>query len=95
MKFGQKDLDVPYIRLGHLTSNSETKVYVSQQALFNRHCAVVGTTGGKSWTIAKLIESMTSNKSKVILLDPTGEYTAIKRCTICCHRRKCFFRIEI
>ena len=81
MKFGQKkDLDVPYIRLGHLTSNSETKVYVSQQALFNRHCAVVGTTGGgKSWTIAKLIESMTSNKSKVILLDPTGEYTAIKK----------------
>ena len=54
MKFGQKDLDVPYIRLGHLTSNSETKVYVSQQALFNRHCAVVGTTGGEKLDYSKI-----------------------------------------
>lgn len=80
MKFGQKDdEEVPYIHLGHLTSNLDTEVCVSQQAFFNRHCAIVGTTGGgKSWTVSKLIESMVSNKSKVILLDPTGEYSVIK-----------------
>lgn len=81
MKFGEKSgLSVPYIKLGRLTSNIETEVCVSQQALFNRHCAIVGTTGGgKSWTIAKLIESMVDNKSKTILLDPTGEYETIKK----------------
>lgn len=80
MKFGQKDdADVPYIHLGHLTSNLDTEVCVSQQSFFNRHCAIVGTTGGgKSWTVSKLIESMVKNKSKVILLDPTGEYSVIK-----------------
>lgn len=80
MKFGQKEnLEVPYIHLGHLTSNLDTEVCVSQQALFNRHCAIVGTTGGgKSWTVSKLIESTVINKSKVILLDPTGEYSVIK-----------------
>lgn len=80
MKFGQKsDKDVPYINLGCLTSNLDTKVRVSQQAFFNRHCAIVGTTGGgKSWTISKLIENMVNNKSKVILLDPTGEYSVLK-----------------
>lgn len=47
--------------------------------MFGRHCAVLGTTGGgKSWTIAKLLDlisSQTSNKS--ILIDATGEYNSI------------------
>lgn len=79
--FGKKEnRQVPSIDLGHLTSNPDTKVCVSQQALFSRHCAIVGTTGGgKSYTIAKLIENMVKNKSKVILLDPTGEYSVIKK----------------
>ncbi|EAG6472368.1 ATP-binding protein, partial [Listeria monocytogenes] len=79
--FGKKEnKKVPSIDLGHLTSNPDTKVCVSQQALFSRHCAIVGTTGGgKSYTIAKLIENMVKNKSKVILLDPTGEYSVIKK----------------
>ncbi|WP_232057802.1 ATP-binding protein [Listeria sp. PSOL-1] len=79
--FGQKDSkEVPYVNLGCLTSNLDTEVCVSQQALFNRHCAIVGTTGGgKSYTIAKLIDNMVNNKSKVILLDPTGEYSVIEK----------------
>ncbi|OAV71645.1 VirB4 component of type IV secretory pathway [Bacteroidales bacterium Barb4] len=49
-------------------------------ALFGRHCAVVGTTGGgKSWTVSKLIESITANTdNKVILIDATGEYHTLK-----------------
>lgn len=63
------------IELGKLTSNKETAVTVSQQTLFNRHCAIVGTTGsGKSWTVAKLIEGIKDNQSKLILIDATGEY---------------------
>lgn len=76
-QFGIKNLDtaVPYINIGYLTSNKKTPVIVSQQSLFGRHCAIVGTTGGgKSWTVAKLIEQIKSNRSKAILIDPTGEY---------------------
>lgn len=70
--------NTPMINLGTLTSNYQTKVNVSQQSLFARHCAVVGTTGGgKSWTVSKLIEGMVGNKSKVILIDPTGEYKSL------------------
>lgn len=75
MKFGSK-ADDPLISIGHLTSNHQTEVKISQQALFGRHCAVVGTTGGgKSWTVSKLIEGMIENRTKSILIDPTGEYS--------------------
>ncbi|WP_052008444.1 ATP-binding protein [Listeria aquatica] len=81
--FGTKKLinkEVPYVDLGCLTSNLDTKVCVSQQALFNRHCAIVGTTGGgKSYTVARLIENMVANQSKAILLDPTGEYSVMEK----------------
>lgn len=79
-KFGVKndELDVPLAPLGKLTSN-DSLCNISLNSLFGRHCAVLGTTGGgKSWTIAKLLDlisSQTSNKS--ILIDATGEYNSI------------------
>lgn len=80
-EFGEKetDSDNVYAKLGKLTSN-EADCYISLNSLFGRHCAVVGTTGGgKSWTVSKLIESITYNTdSKVILIDATGEYHTIK-----------------
>ncbi|HZK93088.1 MAG TPA: ATP-binding protein [Prolixibacteraceae bacterium] len=76
-EFGKKENDINnvYAEIGKLTSNN-AKCNVSLNALFGRHCAVVGTTGGgKSWTIAKLIESIVKNTdNKVILIDATGEY---------------------
>ncbi len=76
-KFGKKvnETDNVYAEIGKLTSNN-AKCNVSLNALFGRHCAVVGTTGGgKSWTVAKLIESITkATDNKVILIDATGEY---------------------
>ena len=76
MQFGQKENQNDLlIRIGSLTSNKETNVTLSQQALFGRHCAVVGTTGGgKSWTVSKLVEGIMANHTKAILIDPTGEY---------------------
>ena len=77
-KFGIKDYtnsDSPVFNLATLTSNRQTIVTVSQQSLFSRHCAVVGTTGGgKSWTVSKLIEETANCNGKAILLDATGEY---------------------
>lgn len=76
MQFGKgSEKREMFLDIGKLTSNGQTAVKLSQQALFGRHCAVVGTTGGgKSWTVSKLIEGMTQNHTKAILVDPTGEY---------------------
>jgi energy-coupling factor transporter ATP-binding protein EcfA2 len=76
-KFGVRkgDENFPTVALGGLLSNPETKVNVSQQALFGRHCAVVGTTGGgKSWTLSRLIGEVKKNNTKAIIIDATGEY---------------------
>lgn len=74
LKVNQEE-DAPFFDFAVLTSNRKTKVTVSQQALFGRHCAVVGTTGGgKSWTVAKLIEETIKVNGKAIILDATGEY---------------------
>lgn len=77
--FGVKDGYVgipPTINIGHLTYDKSTVVELSQQALFGRHCAIVGTTGGgKSYTVSRLLEGTIENKSKAIIIDPTGEYS--------------------
>jgi hypothetical protein len=66
----------PTIEIGHLTYDKSTIVELSQQALFGRHCAVVGTTGGgKSYTVSKLLEGIIDNKNKAVIIDPTGEYS--------------------
>lgn len=68
----------PLIDLAHLVSKEESKVTVSQQGLFGRHCAVVGTTGGgKSWTVSKLVQEVTENEHKSIIIDATGEYSSL------------------
>jgi hypothetical protein len=78
--FGTKENTKPTtIPLATLPSNENHKIDVSAQALFGRHCAVVGTTGGgKSWTVAKLIEEVANSNGKAILIDATGEYETLK-----------------
>ena len=68
--------NAPVIKFGKLTYDKFTTIELSQQALFSRHCAVVGTTGGgKSYTVSKLIEGVVENNGKAIIIDPTGEYS--------------------
>lgn len=77
LQFGKSSLATSSIEfnLGVLASDQTVSVTVEPQSLFGRHCAVVGTTGGgKSWTVAKLVEEVLVNKGKAILLDATGEY---------------------
>ena len=61
--------------VGFVDSLDESKVTIKPEKLFGRHCAILGSTGGgKSWTTARIIEECVKHKSKVILLDATGEY---------------------
>jgi hypothetical protein len=63
------------LRIGTVSGRSDAEVFVRPEKLFGRHCAVLGATGGgKSWTVTRLIEECLAHRSKVLLLDPTGEY---------------------
>ncbi len=72
-----KETKVPRVEIGNLVSNG-VRSSLSLNALFGRHCAIVGTTGsGKSHTVSKVLESLASEtSSKIVILDPTGEYSS-------------------
>lgn len=74
----KEDVD-DLLELALLGRGDEHSLCVSANALFGRHCAIVGTTGGgKSYTIAKLLEEINKKKGmRVILLDPTGEFSGL------------------
>jgi hypothetical protein len=63
------------LRMGSIDVALESAVSIRPEKLFGRHCAILGTTGGgKSWTTARIIEECLKHKTKIILLDATGEY---------------------
>jgi uncharacterized protein len=56
----------------------QTPVQISPERLFGRHCAVVGSTGGgKSWTVARLVEQAARYNAKIVLIDATGEFCSL------------------
>ncbi len=64
--------------IGDVAGVTKTPVSISPERLFGRHCAVLGVTGGgKSWTIAGLVEESARYKCKVILIDATGEFAPL------------------
>ena len=64
------------MRLGTMPGAGAMTVRTAPERLFGRHCAVIGATGGgKSWTLARLMEEAAGFPgAKVILLDATGEF---------------------
>lgn len=69
----------PSLHLANLGSEHGAKLKFSPDVLYSRHCAVLGTTGGgKSHTLARMLEETLKLKSKIVLLDPTGEYAGFK-----------------
>lgn len=63
------------LQLGVTSGDAGCKISVTPEKLFGRHCAILGSTGGgKSWTTAKIIQECRKYKSKIIVLDATGEY---------------------
>ena len=70
------------LNLGFVSGTSDAEVWARPEKLFGRHCAVLGATGGgKSWTVARLIEECSKHNAKVILLDATGEYRTLPNAT--------------
>lgn len=73
------DGNAPQFKLAHVLSTN-VDCYVSANSLLNRHCAVLGTTGGgKSWTLARIMEQFAQTTcSKMVLIDATGEFASLE-----------------
>jgi DNA helicase HerA-like ATPase len=66
------------LSLGSLLHNREVTVDHTPETIFGRHCAVLGTSGGgKSWTVARLVEECANFNCKIILFDATGEFSTL------------------
>lgn len=71
-------------KFANLSSNPEIEVSVNGNKFFNKHIAIVGSTGsGKSHTVAKILQTATSikegdyeglNNSHIIIFDIHSEY---------------------
>ena len=73
------------LELASIDADLSKPFKVSANALLSRHCAIAGTTGsGKSYTLGKLIEEMCKkDQSKILLLDPTGEFSVYEDESYC------------
>ncbi|PDS71154.1 ATP-binding protein [Rhizobium phaseoli] len=73
-RVGEINIPVGVIEAG----GGSVTVDLPPEKLFGRHCGIFGATGGgKSWTIAGLIEQIKAQNGKAIIFDPTGEFCDI------------------
>lgn len=72
---GQVVSSAGVIELATIPHDPSTLVNVSPAHLFGRHCAVLGATGGgKSWTVARIVQEASRLGGKILLVDPSGEF---------------------
>jgi len=65
----------PTIHVGTLDAGRGVSLRLQPEKVFGRHCGIFGATGGgKSWTLASLLEQIKSAHGKAVLFDPTGEF---------------------
>lgn len=70
-----KNLHLPIAEMPH---DSSVTIHITPEKLFSRHCAILGSTGGgKSFTMANLMENVLEVGGKVLLLDATGEFSGL------------------
>lgn len=63
------------VQLAVFPHAQNTTVSIRPESVFGRHCAILGSTGGgKSWTLARLVEEVVRLNGKAILFDATGEF---------------------
>lgn len=61
--------------VGILDVGTDVRLRLQPEKVFGRHCGIFGATGGgKSWTLASLIEQIKRAGGKAILFDATGEF---------------------
>lgn len=64
--------------LGTLDTDGGAIIRLSADKVFGRHCGILGATGGgKSWTIAALLDQIKLGGGRALLFDPTGEFADI------------------
>lgn len=69
--------------LGWVAAERGVRVCARPERLFGRHCAILGTTGGgKSYSLARLVEESAKHRCKVIVIDAVGEYRFCKSHTM-------------
>ncbi len=75
LRTGNSEKPTVTLNLGRVSGASDAAMEITPEKIFGRHCAVLGATGGgKSYTVSRLIEECLRYRSKIILLDATGEY---------------------
>lgn len=67
------------LQLGYFALDSDAKACVNGDKLFQRHAALVGSTGsGKSWAVASILEQAAKLPSvNIIVFDLHGEYSSL------------------
>lgn len=66
------------VELARIPDSPTARVSFSPTALFSRHCAILGATGGgKSWTVARILGEIARYGGKAILCDPSGEFVTL------------------
>jgi len=67
------------LEIGVYTLDRKAKTFLDADKLFQRHAALLGSTGsGKSWSVATILEQAIQRKnSNIILFDLHGEYTEL------------------
>jgi DNA helicase HerA-like ATPase len=67
------------LHVGSLISRPTVPAYLDLEG-FKRHVAIIAATGaGKTWASVVLIEELLKKGATIVVLDPHGEYTAMKR----------------
>jgi DNA helicase HerA-like ATPase len=67
------------LKLGHFVSDRSAEAIASGDKFFQRHAAILGSTGaGKSWAVALILERASKLKyPNIIVLDMHGEYAPL------------------
>ena len=68
------------LKVGTYTLDGKAVAYIDGDKLFQRHAALLGSTGsGKSYTVASLLEQASQlDHANIVLLDLHGEYSSLK-----------------
>ncbi|TCB49133.1 ATP-binding protein [Acinetobacter sp. ANC 4779] len=79
----QKDAANITLEIGSIDLDQSCSISITPEKLFGRHLGILGATGGgKSYTTARILEECLKHNSKIILLDPTGEYAEFSDSTV-------------
>lgn len=66
------------LNIGRIDAADGVDIYLPPEKIFGRHAGIFGATGGgKSWTLATLLQELKKAGGRSILLDPTGEFVNI------------------